>query len=325
MKVARSRGTVLLGRLRQSWAARSHRSRFVCVLLVLILFIVFSSHRYASYKMNNTAWAKAPINFIDRECPATGYPVLGTKGSAGKICITTLTDAKKADPLQKMLRWRNFNSLLEMTLPNKEAYAKKHGYYVFDESDSLDTTRPPSWSKIKAAQRLLTEEDCDWVFWLDADTVVMNSAKIIESFLPADDTHDLLITAQKGGSYNAGAWLVRNTEWSREFLQTWWDMKEFVKPKGLSVSGDNDALKAYLLGMDPDYFHQHILVPPRCTFNSVTVFLPPEEAESMTAEEVKEKDWYMHLEKYHKGDFIAHVAGKNNKISTTEMLLKDAV
>ena len=275
--------------------------------------------------MNTTEWAKAPINDIPRECPATGYPVIANKEQAGKICITTLTDAKKADPLQKMLRWRNFNNLLDMTLPNKEAYAKKHGYYLFDESDSLDTTRPPSWSKIKAAQRLLNEENCDWVFWLDADTVVMNSAKKIEDFLPLEQGKDLLITAQKGGSYNAGAWLIRNTEWSREFLDHWWNMEKFVKPKGLSVSGDNDALKHYLTQeMSKEYFNQHIVVPPRCTFNSVTVFLPPQEAAAMTEEKIKEQDWYMHLEKYHKGDFIAHVAGKNNKIDTTALLLKDA-
>eukprot|EP00977_Amphora_coffeiformis_P022855 scaffold11639_cov172-Amphora_coffeaeformis.AAC.32 len=305
--------------------ARLPRSRLICAVLFVIFFVVFTSHRFASYKMNTTVWEKAPINDIERVCPKTGYPVIEKKEDAGKICITTLTDSKKADSLQKMLRWRNFNSLLDMTWPNKEAYARKHGYYLFDESDSLDTTRPPSWSKIKAAQRLLTEENCDWVFWLDADTVVMNSAKTIESFLPADKTKDLLITGQKGGSYNAGAWLIRNSEWSREFLNHWWNMKEFVKPKGLSVSGDNDALKAYLIGMDKEYFNAHILVPPRCTFNSVTVFLSPQEAASLSPEQVKEQHYYMHLEKYHKGDLIAHVAGKNNKIDTTALLLKDAV
>ena len=306
---------------------RFHRSRVLCVLLVTVMFVVYSSHRYASYKMNTTEWAKAPINDIERVCPETGYPVLtNNKQAAGKICITTLTDAKKADPLQKMLRWRNFNSLLDMTWPNKEAYAKKHGYYLFDESDSLDTSRPPSWSKIRAAQRLLEEEACDWVFWLDADTVVMNSNKKIEDFLPSETGKDLLITEQKGGSYNAGAWLIRNTEWSREFLNHWWNMETFVKPKGLSVSGDNDALKHYLTKeMTKEYFEEHILVPPRCTFNSVTVFLPPQEAAAMTQEKIKQQEWYMHLEKYHKGDFIAHVAGKNNKIDTTALLLKDAV
>jgi hypothetical protein len=57
----------------------------------------------------------------------------------------------------------------------------------------------------------------------------------------------------------------------------------------------------------------------------VTVFLSPQDAAQLTPEQVKEQEWYMHLEKYHKGDLIAHVAGKNNKIDTTAMLLKDAV
>ena len=106
------------------------------------------------------------INNIERECPATGYPVIGSanKVQAGKICITTLTDAKKADFLQKMLRWRNFNSLLDMTLPNKQAYAAKHGYSLYDESDSLDTTRPPSWSKITARRCPLPSRGCSCVF-----------------------------------------------------------------------------------------------------------------------------------------------------------------
>jgi hypothetical protein len=36
-------------------------------------------------------------------------------------------------------------------------------------------------------------------------------------------------------------------------------------------------------------------------------------------------EFYLNLEKYHKGDLVAHVAGKNNKIDTTALLLKDAV
>ena len=222
-----------------------------------------------SYKLNTTEWVKAPINDIYRECAKPPYPTLSpeTFKDAGKICMTTLTDAKAGSPLQRFVRWRNFDSLLEMTWPNKQAYADKHGYYLFNESDTLDKSRPPSWSKIKAAQRLLNEEDCDWVFWLDADTVIMNSEKSVQAFLPSDKDKDLVLTRQKGGSYNAGAWLIRNTPWSKKFLQHWWDMKEFVQPPGLSTSGDNDALKAYLLDqMDPTEFKKHIVAPPRCQF-----------------------------------------------------------
>jgi hypothetical protein len=304
---------------------RSERITSAVCLVSAVCFVVgLGGQRIASHRVNTQELVKLPINDIERECPPPDYKVLGrmvdtTDGGSSssssqpprpRICLTTLTDAANADFLQRLVRWRNFNALLSMTWPNKERYCRQHGYLLFDESSSLDTSRPPSWSKIRAAQRLLTEENCEWVFWMDADTVIMNSAIRIEDFLPLPDSGiDLLLTRQKGDSWNAGAWLVRNTPWSLEFLDHWWNMKEYVKAKGLSVSGDNDALKAYLSGMDQEYFDAHIAVPERCTFNSVAKFMTKEYSATLTPELVKKQEWYLNLERYHKGDFVAHVAG----------------
>lgn len=295
----------------------SNRRTIVTVVCLLVVTIL-GGHRIASYRVNNAELVKPPINDIVRVCPQPVYAVLSSSTQAAaaasirkpKICITTLTDAAKADALQRLVRWRNFDSLLDMTWPNKDKYCRKHGYDLFNESMTLDTSRPPSWSKILAVRRLLTEEKCEWVFWMDADTVIMNSNKRIEDFLPMPDSGiDLLLTEQKGPSWNAGAWLIRNTPWSLEFLDHWWNMKEFVQPKGLSVSGDNEALKAYLLSMDKAYFDAHIRVPPRCLFNSVAKFLTKEQVGLLTSDVLMQQDWYMSLERYHKGDFVAHVAG----------------
>jgi hypothetical protein len=86
-------------------------------------------------------------------------------------------------------------------------------------------------------------------------------------------------------------------------------MSDFVKPKGLSVSGDNDALKAYLKSMDKAYFDAHIAVPARCLFNSDAKFTSKQHLAYLTPEVIKQQHWYMSLESYHKGDFVAHVAG----------------
>jgi galactosyl transferase GMA12/MNN10 family len=288
-------------------------SKMIAMALGALLLAVLIGQRILSYSVNHTDVVKLPINDIERECPKPSYPVLGSSAATTppKICLTTLTDAAKADPLQRLVRWRNFNSLLDMTWPNKENYCRKHGYALFNESMSLDQSRPPSWSKIKAAQRLLREESCDWVFWLDADTIIMNSNKRVEDFLPLPDSGiDLLLTEQKGPSWNAGAWLIRNTPWSLAFLDHWWGMKDFVKPKGLAVSGDNDALHSYLSSMHP--LDSHIGVPPRCLFNSVAKFSTKEEsALYANPEVVKKQDWYLHVERYHKGDLVAHIAGKS--------------
>lgn len=38
----------------------------------------------------------------------------------------------------------------------------------------------------------------------------------------------------------------------------------------------------------------------------------------------KKRMWYLNHESYHKGDFVAHIAGVDNKITTAQMLLQDA-
>ena len=297
-------------------------------LTVALSFVALLVHRSVALTLTTKTWAAAPINYIPRDCEKVSYESLADyqqthpNTETPKICMTTLTDEQAADWLQRMLKWRQFNNLLEMTWPNKQAYCKKHGYHLYDSSPYLDTTRPPSWSKIVAARRLLTldeakdgEKPCDWVVWLDADTVVMNSQKKLEDILPSPTLkQDLVITRQKFGSYNAGAWMIRNTPWAIEFLDTWWGMEKFVRPKGLSVSGDNDALKHYLKEtMTPEYFQEHVVVPPRCTFNSVTKWVTPEMEKEYAKHPdlVKKEEWYMHEEYYHQGDLIAHVAGTN--------------
>jgi galactosyl transferase GMA12/MNN10 family len=284
------------------------------VMSVVAFLCLLTGERYVSYSENTKVWVPSPLNHIERECRKPSYPVVGTavdnSTEQPSICITTLTDSETSGMLQRFVRWRNFDNLLEMTWPNKQKYCDKHGYKLFNESKSLDQKRPPSWSKIRAAQRLLAEENCDWVFWMDADTVIMNSEKSIEDLLPLPESGiDLLLTRQKGNSWNAGAWMIRRSNWSLEFLDHWWNMEEFVKPKGLAVSGDNDALKSYLTDMDVDYFNQHISVPDRCNFNSVAKWNTPEEAAALTPEELLRPKFYMDNTSYHKGDFVAHVAG----------------
>jgi galactosyl transferase GMA12/MNN10 family len=300
--------------------------RIVSYILVIAFMGFIVGERYVSFSENTKVWVPSQINYMERECPVPSYDVVGNKTyyDPSTICITTLTDsALKSGFLYRMIRWRNFDNLLEMTWPNKQQYCNKHGYQLFNESPSVDPDRPPSWSKIRAVQRLLREEQCEWVFWLDADTVIMNSNKRIEDILPTPETGiDLILTEQKGNSWNAGAWMIRNTNWSNTFLNEWWNMKEFVKPKGLAVSGDNDALKSFLTNMDTKMYHQHIAVPARCNFNSDARWNTPEEIQMFTPNNIAHPKFYMNTGSYHKGDFIAHVAGTSFRLCFASSILR---
>jgi hypothetical protein len=249
-----------------------------------------------------------------------------------KICMTSLTDQKSPSFFQRLMRWRNFDGILNLTWPNKMAYAQKYGYHLYDGSDYYDRSRPPAWSKIRAVQALFdmspdreeNETPCDWVLWMDADTVIMNSNVRIEDFLPADPTKDLIVVSDKGGGYNSGVFLFRNSLWSKQFLEEWWNMNDFVRPPGLSLSGDNAALKALLRTMEErNIFHDHVLVPPRCTINSFAHFLTLGESMQIM-DHLTEQPWYYDNEHYHKGDFIAHIPGFDNKAECLKLLLREA-
>lgn len=297
-------------------------------ILCLLLLSLASVHRlYANYE-GSRIFVHPPIHTMQRACSEPAYETLSPDDDERpKICLTTLTDEDQQSWWQRWIRWRDFDGILAMTWQNKLQYANKYGYYLFDESEHLDHSRPPSWSKITAARRLLMEENCTWVWWLDADTVIMNSEKRVEDFLPTSDApQDLILSQDNLGGYNAGGWLIRNSPYALEFLEEWWNKKEFVKPHGLAKSGDNDAFKDILRTL-PE-FDQHILVPPRCTFNSFTYFLTEDRLQSILSQpegsegSLTQQIWYQNEAFYHKGDLLAHVAGYNNKVDPVRLLLE---
>jgi hypothetical protein len=152
----------------------------------------------------------------------------------------------------------------------------------------------------------------------------MNTNVRIQDFLPSDPNIDLLVTVDvPNPGYNSGSWMVKNSEWGRQFLQDWWDMKSFVRLPGQSLSGDNDAFKALLASYDESEFQKHIGVPSRCTMNAFAKFLRPKVSQAMTEEDLKAQPWYLSENFYHKGDFLVHVPGYDNKIGTLKMLMKE--
>jgi hypothetical protein len=294
----------------------------VSVVFLGAVLAILSGHRLFSLYMTHRRWINAPITYMDRVCPSTTYSTLEKIPSeAGKICLTTLTDSKSTGMFQRFMRWRNYDGILELTWQNKFEFAAKNGYHLHDGSKWIDTSRPPAWSKIQAVKHLLTDKGCDWVMWADADTVIMNSDVRIEDFLPQDPTKDLLVASDNGGGYNSGVFLVRNSPWALQFLDDWWNMRSFVRPPGMSLSGDNNAMKALLRDMKD--FDDHVLSPPRCTFNSFAKFLTLSESVT-TIDNLEEQEWYFDERYYHKGDFIAHTPGYDNKAECLRMLLQEA-
>ena len=104
-----------------------------------------------------------------------------------------------------------------LSAANKEAYARRHGYGFTAYTRPLDTSRHPAFSKLTAIANHLA--DNDWVFWTDADSLIMNPAISLESIIAQGADKDMILTREAGASpVNTGQWLIRNTAWSRAAL-----------------------------------------------------------------------------------------------------------
>lgn len=159
---------------------------------------------------------------------------------------------------------------------NKYQYCKKHGYMFLSVPNSLDDTRPPSWSKIKLVRRNLTAYE--WIFWTDADSLIMNPGIRLESFLDTDA--DLVITDDQNG-INAGQFFIRDSEASFKFLAEVWNRVEFLHHDWCE--------QAAMAKVIEEGFPIKVCKLPQRSFNS-------------------------YPQNYQTGDFLLHFAGPENKV-----------
>jgi len=113
----------------------------------------------------------------------------------------------------------------ELSRPNKSAYCKKHGYQFICHTDDFDTDRPASWSKLRFVLEAL--QSAEWVYWSDADSLVMNSVIPLTRY--CWDSADLVLSGDPYHGINLGCFLARRTDWTRAFFERVYAMTEFVE------------------------------------------------------------------------------------------------
>ncbi|CAD5174956.1 probable alpha-1,6-mannosyltransferase MNN10 [Musa acuminata AAA Group] len=251
-------------------------------------------------------------NALGRQCAPGLEGSSGGEDGAGhrrRIAMVSFSDEGGG---QGRGRGRSFSGVGKAVAGNKQAYAARMGYVFVDAGGMVDHSRPPSWSKILAVRSHLPHYD--WVFWNDADTMVMNPAISLESILYAvightnlDASPDLVVTEDTNG-VNAGVFFVRRSEWSDKFLQTWWNQTSFVR-FGSTKSGDNDALKHLLRTLPAEELGAHVAVSPaQCLFNSYP-WVPT--LKSLHRLFTSPRATWNGV--YSDGDFLVHLAGLDDK------------
>jgi hypothetical protein len=130
----------------------------------------------------------------------------------------------------------DYKKAMEPGLASKRAYATRHGYDLhIGGEDVWDHSRPIPWSKFHFILKYLN--DYDYLFWSDADAIILDQATVLETqilpLLPAGK--DILWTFDACAHYNNGHLLIRGrSPWVRDYFSRclerreltyhiWWD------------------------------------------------------------------------------------------------------
>lgn len=123
-----------------------------------------------------------------------------------KIKLVTLFDEK-------------FNAIGALSSRVMAEYCHKRGYQFVCYNHLPDKSRGAQWNKTRIVQQEL--HDCDWLMWMDADSLPVNHDFSIEKMIGQIPDKDLIISGDDGGLC-FGIFAIRNCSWSVQFLQTLW-------------------------------------------------------------------------------------------------------
>ncbi|XP_044470400.1 glycosyltransferase 6-like [Mangifera indica] len=185
--------------------------------------------------------------------------------------------------------------LLLRTFKNKVDYCRIHGYDIFYNSVLLHPKMNSYWAKIPIVKAgMLAHPEAEWIWWVDSDALVTD----MEFKLPLHryKNHNVVVHGWPGMIYenkswtslNAGVFLIRNCQWSMDFLETWANMgpispdfskwgpiqRSIFKDKLFPESDDQTAL-IYLLYKEKEKYYDNIYLEGEFDFESYWVGVLP--------------------------------------------------
>lgn len=142
----------------------------------------------------------------------------------------------------------NKKQWVKNALENHRMYCEKHNYdYILRTKAKTD--RISTWDKINLIQETMDDNKYDILFWMDTDSVFTNFDIKIESLI--DNEHDFYFSSDTL-LINAGHFIFKNTDWSKEQLKNIWN----IYPADYGCSGDNAAMAVWLGGGNGNMSHE---------------------------------------------------------------------
>ena len=150
-----------------------------------------------------------------------------------------------------------YEVLGRLAIENRRRYCERHGYdFISDVAVARD--RPACWAKIPALLDALATHE--WVLWADSDTLIFESARPFDEF--CDFRYDMVVQShaeffrfvgvpvEQGLArmpINTGVFLLRNSDWSRDFLRRAYQQTTYVSHGDVwDGVGEQEAMIALL-------------------------------------------------------------------------------
>lgn len=113
------------------------------------------------------------------------------------------------------------------TIPIIQKYCDKYKY-DFIHYREHESFKHITWVKIPLILKTMDSTDNEWIFWEDADSCPLDHTIRLESYIENENA-DIIIDTQPAwihivnnmaysAAENTGLWFIRNTQWSRDFL-----------------------------------------------------------------------------------------------------------
>lgn len=150
--------------------------------------------------------------------------------------VTAIISGDDQEPNEKT-RMTPYATTVAFGTRSKEVYAEKHGYDFIVATKKLHDCYGISsqrhlecaWTKLAAISRVL--DQYDWVFWSDADSIILNFDRRLEEFI--DENYDVIACVEYiapkvpgpylGGCYiNTGEVFYKNGDFAKTLIRESW-------------------------------------------------------------------------------------------------------
>lgn len=121
--------------------------------------------------------------------------------------------------------------LLLRFFKNKVDYCRIHGYDIFYNNVLLQPKMFTFWAKIPAVRAaMVAHPEAEWIWWVDSDAAITDMdfklplSRYKDHNLVVHGWSKLIYEKKSWTSLNAGVFLIRNCQWSLDFMEVWGSM-----------------------------------------------------------------------------------------------------